>query len=239
MSLEGELVESFAERIAADLVSTVVDRLQEMTVRSQKADVVGFQTVWEEFCIQAQLKATDRIDTHLQLIMDLTGKCLAVLDDHERVALWLLSESGRAWRQDALGDEKPPVNDDDLERYLRSRVIWAALVFESDAIDRHIQRHRSLGVDAPANPLRKYIDLDRAKEEALIYYNPPKSCGCCGDSLSEAEFFVDGALRDASAGWIIMCESCFGVRGNGIRWGSGQLYMRQTDGEWLCVGGFR
>lgn len=239
MSLEGELVKSFAERIAADLVGTVVDRLQEMTVRSQKGDVVGFQSVWEEFCIQAQLNVTDRIDTHLRLIRNLTDKCLAILDDHERVALWLLSESGRAWKQGALDDEEPPVNDDDVERYLRSRVLWAALVFKSEAVDRYIQRHNSVGVNEPSSPLHKYIDLNRAKEEGQIYYNPPKSCECCGNSLSEAEFFVDGALRDASAGWAIMCDSCFSARGKGIRWGAGQLYMQQKNREWLCVGGFR
>ena len=88
------------------------------------------------------------------------------------------------------------------------------------------------------SPLYKYTDFGRAEVEEQIYYNPPDFCDCCPKPLLEMDYFVDGALNDGSGQWAIMCETCFGKVGKEIRWGSGQLYMKQIDGDWLCVGGF-
>lgn len=239
MSLERQAEKLIAERLAVDLVGAVVDRLQEMTDHTQLGADSGLVSVWDEFCVEMQVEMSSAAETHVRIINALIRKCLSVLSDHELVALWLITDYGRVWSSGAFAGEPPPVEERDIVRELRLRVALEARSFKNERIETYIQHRKRVRNNPPESPLHKHINLDRAKEEALIYYNPPKSCECCGGSLSEAEFFVDGALRDASAGWSIMCESCFGVRGKGIRWGTGQLYMRQTDGEWLCVGGFR
>jgi len=35
-----------------------------------------------------------------------------------------------------------------------------------------------------------------------------------------------------------MCVPCFLRKGDGVEWGTGQLYARQPNGDWRLVAGF-
>lgn len=48
--------------------------------------------------------------------------------------------------------------------------------------------------------------------------------------------FLDGRLKDSLA-WANMCADCSVYHGDGIGWGTGQLYRQEKDGRWLVVGG--
>jgi hypothetical protein len=47
---------------------------------------------------------------------------------------------------------------------------------------------------------------------------------------------IDGGVRPSGV-WACMCADCFAVRGQGLGWGRGQLYLRWED-KWLLVAGF-
>lgn len=47
---------------------------------------------------------------------------------------------------------------------------------------------------------------------------------------------VDGSIKGTSV-WGFMCPDCVVFCGEGIGWGTGQLYLKDESG-WLLVGGF-
>jgi hypothetical protein len=70
------------------------------------------------------------------------------------------------------------------------------------------------------------------------YVYAVEKCDFCGSSLAKRGMFVDGCLRGKTT-WGNMCAQCFESKGEGVRWGSGQLYARQPNGDWRMVGGFQ
>lgn len=81
------------------------------------------------------------------------------------------------------------------------------------------------------------VDFEKASQERVIA-NPGERCDLCSDPLSNKVYFIDGAVQGAGM-WANMCPQCYFKHGRGIRWGAGQLYMRQVGGSWLMVAGFR
>lgn len=84
--------------------------------------------------------------------------------------------------------------------------------------------------------LDQIADLKRGKEYDQHFLPPPERCDICKTSLENKKYMIDGEMKNRSM-WAIMCPDCYHVHGNGIGWGSGQLYYHQ-DGQWLMVGGF-
>lgn len=86
---------------------------------------------------------------------------------------------------------------------------------------------------------------DRQLEEAVDpttvakgKYHPdaPEDCDICSIPLAREAFFLDGRLQGNPA-WANMCADCSVYFGEGIGWGTGQLYRKEKDGRWLMVGG--
>ncbi|MCX5812542.1 MAG: hypothetical protein NT178_08360 [Proteobacteria bacterium] len=90
---------------------------------------------------------------------------------------------------------------------------------------------------AAEQALAALSDMKQAKMHGEHHPDPPESCDECGCQLDENHFFVDGRLRGELM-WANMCPECFAEKGEGIGWGKGQLYMKQTNGDWLMTGGF-
>lgn len=69
-------------------------------------------------------------------------------------------------------------------------------------------------------------------------YHPdaPEHCDICSIPLSGEPLFSYGRLRDSPA-WANMCADCSAYHGEGIGWGTGQLYRNEGDGKWLMGGG--
>jgi hypothetical protein len=89
----------------------------------------------------------------------------------------------------------------------------------------------------PSKSLASLVDLERARREPT-FANPSERCDLCSVRLADDEYFIDGAVKGAGT-WANMCPQCHLERGEGIGWGFGQLFMRQEDGSWLMVAGFR
>ena len=85
--------------------------------------------------------------------------------------------------------------------------------------------------------LAKYSDISEGRKREDYHHNPPETCDICGCALNERNLFVDGRLK-GSLGWANMCAECFRRKGEGIGWGEGQLFAKQSNGEWLLTGGF-
>jgi hypothetical protein len=86
--------------------------------------------------------------------------------------------------------------------------------------------------------LEQYEDALALKKKREIHCSPPAACDLCKQDLKAKRYFVDGALR-GSASWANMCAKCFRAHGDEIGWGKGQLYLKQKNGDWLQVAGFR
>lgn len=69
-------------------------------------------------------------------------------------------------------------------------------------------------------------------------YHPdtPEDCDICSIPLAGESFFLDGRLQGHSA-WANMCADCSVYHGEGIGWGTGQLFRKERDGRWLMVAG--
>jgi len=69
-------------------------------------------------------------------------------------------------------------------------------------------------------------------------YHPdaPEDCDICSIPLAGESFFSDGRIQGSPA-WANMCADCSVYHGEGIGWGTGQLYRKEKDGRWLMVGG--
>ena len=90
---------------------------------------------------------------------------------------------------------------------------------------------------AADNVVAQYISpaLQEVDAQSRYYANPPEACDICGKPLKNRRFMIDGKVRDHSA-WACMCSDCFLEMGEGIAWGTGQLYQQDTQG-WRLVGG--
>jgi hypothetical protein len=86
--------------------------------------------------------------------------------------------------------------------------------------------------------LRKIADIALGRERDEWHLDPPEACDYCFRRLAECLYFVDGKEKGSSV-WGNMCPDCFLIKGEGVRWGSGQLYHRVPENGWLMVGGFR
>lgn len=96
--------------------------------------------------------------------------------------------------------------------------------------------------------LARMVERERAEREQTYCLDELECCDLCGGQLLEFSYAVDGQVRgmpqlpipDGSTmgQWAYMCPNCFEQRGVAIEWGCGQLYERQTTGDWLLVGGF-
>lgn len=67
----------------------------------------------------------------------------------------------------------------------------------------------------------------------LTYTNPPKECDICHAPITST--FVDGSTYFGP--WANMCQSCHAKHGNGLGTGKGQLYKRQSDGQYHKIKG--
>ena len=93
------------------------------------------------------------------------------------------------------------------------------------------------------------IDRGRAESEQSYCYDDLDRCNLCGADLARLGYVIDGEVKGTPqvavpdgttmGQWAYMCPTCFAKRGVGVKWGSGQLYERQNDGQWLLVGGFQ
>lgn len=96
--------------------------------------------------------------------------------------------------------------------------------------------------------LNGLLNRERAEGEQNFCYDDLDVCNLCGRELAPFGYVIDGEVKGtpqtaipggSTVGqWAYMCPSCFSRRGVGVKWGAGQLYERQPDGEWLMVGGF-
>lgn len=96
--------------------------------------------------------------------------------------------------------------------------------------------------------LKETADYLRAQSDPQYCLDEVPNCNLCGRDMASARFMIDGEVKGtpqtslpngASAGqWAYMCATCFNVHGVAIKWGRGQLYERNSGGEWLLVGGF-
>lgn len=107
------------------------------------------------------------------------------------------------------------------------------------AFDAHSWQGVDKGTEEGGNITRlldETADVDRGLQVGRFFLNAPDECDLCGRPLSEEKYMIDGGVQPSGI-WACMCGDCFALKGQGLGWGSGQLYLRQDD-KWLLVAGF-
>ena|ERR1035437_1801480 len=92
-------------------------------------------------------------------------------------------------------------------------------------------------LDSAGRNLVVLVDFADVNRRPLEYAEAVKLCDLCRCDLAEQGLFVDGRLRSDSR-WANMCPRCFESNGASIGWGKGQLFAKQSDGQWRLVSGF-
>jgi hypothetical protein len=93
-------------------------------------------------------------------------------------------------------------------------------------------------VDASEAAIAKKINKAEVDSHEPDYAYGATSCDFCQCQLNTRGLYVDGMASEGMM-WANMCVPCFNVRGAGLGWGKGQLYARQSNGDWRMVAGFR
>jgi hypothetical protein len=101
-----------------------------------------------------------------------------------------------------------------------------------------LQTWSVLPVDDAERGLAATINSAEVDGNDPKYVYDVEKCDFCGSSLAKRGMFVDGCVRGKTT-WGNMCAQCCESKGEGVRWGSGQLYARQPNGDWRIVGGFQ
>ncbi len=92
-------------------------------------------------------------------------------------------------------------------------------------------------VDAVEAVMARQINQDEVQAHEPTHAHGADQCDSCACSLSLRGLFVDGKTR-GDFSWANMCIPCFNQHGEGIGWGQGQLYAKQSDGSWRLAAGF-
>lgn len=108
---------------------------------------------------------------------------------------------------------------------------------DDDDSENEFEPFELLPVDDDERELAKLVFVDEVAAHETEYGYGAKTCGLCDCDLSKRGFYVDGKLR-GQAMWANFCIPCLRRGGEGIGWGMGQLYARQSDGKWRLVAGF-
>lgn len=95
-----------------------------------------------------------------------------------------------------------------------------------------------LPVDEDERDLLKFINHDEVAAQEADYAHGAETCDQCDCDLNARGFYVDGRLCGEMM-WANLCIPCFKRCGEGVGWGSGQLYARQSNGNWRLVAGFQ
>lgn len=94
-----------------------------------------------------------------------------------------------------------------------------------------------LPVDEEEQELVKFINLQQVEAHEPDFAHGAETCDQCSCDLNQRGFYVDGRLR-GDLMWANLCIPCFKRCGEGVGWGKGQLYARQSNGDWRLVAGF-
>lgn len=92
-------------------------------------------------------------------------------------------------------------------------------------------------VDSAGRSLAVLVDFADVNRRAPEFAEAVKLCDLCRCDLAKQGLFVDGRLRNVP-GWANLCPRCFESSGASLGWGKGQLFAKQSNGEWRMVSGF-
>lgn len=83
--------------------------------------------------------------------------------------------------------------------------------------------------------LRSLVSGERPRR-GMLRLPVPQKCNMCRAVFADERLLVDGRLNGGLE-WADLCARCALLYGAGIGPGDGQLYERQADGSWSCIGG--
>ncbi|MES0100946.1 hypothetical protein [Mesorhizobium sp. M0019] len=128
------------------------------------------------------------------------------------------------------------VTNVDHEKGIVTATAWV-IGLPKGPLDEMFEKYRLNSLANISSPsLDSLVDINKATVRRTYFSPPPEFCDLCRHSFDDKKYMVDGAVKGAS-GWACMCGDCFEARGHAVKWGSGQLYLRDEHG-WLLVAGF-
>lgn len=129
MRIEQHVVNAWADKIASRIIKKAIADLKNMNSGEMlSGDGSGLKNVWEEVCVQVQDEQSFYWDTYEEAIGGQLARYVELLDQEERLALWLVTEEGWDYVYDHHADDEGvddvPVCEDDIVRNLKEKM-WS------------------------------------------------------------------------------------------------------------------
>ena len=163
--IEQHIVTAWANRLAAELVRSVICELE--TMEAMLSGDSGLANVWEELCAQVQGEESHEWAAYVNVVDDLLHAYIGGLDRDAQLALWAITAEGWDYIYDHHADqdgvERVPLNAGDIVTSLAGVVMSKAADYESSNLYRYIW-----GEDDPEYDEDEGRDEDEAPEDSVI-----------------------------------------------------------------------
>lgn len=143
MRIEQHVVNAWAGKLASRITKKTTTDLKKMNSKEMlSGDGSGLRNVWEEVCVQVQGEQSFYWDTYEETIDGLLARYVELLDQEERLALWLVTDEGWDYIYDHYADDggvvDVPVLEDDIVRKLKDEIWSTAGCYTNSRIDNFI-----------------------------------------------------------------------------------------------------
>jgi hypothetical protein len=98
MDISEKIINQLANTISERISHQVELSLKGMTDGLQSSEDSGLENVWDEICVQVQSAHSMFWDLYDEVVINLIMPHIKKLEDYEKTALWLQTDSGWDWK---------------------------------------------------------------------------------------------------------------------------------------------
>ena len=142
---ESGIIISLAQSTARKLTRKAVTSLKKIK-SGAFGDDSGLDSFWNEYCVQVKYQESAFFSLYEDMIEDILDSLINDLEDHEKEALWFITEEAEQWENKASEnrDTYPVVVEDISRLILHEHLAPFAMDFSNSKIRRFAQREFDL-----------------------------------------------------------------------------------------------
>jgi hypothetical protein len=136
MMLSTQIITSLAEKLTQKMASKIIRHLQKSTI-TLSGDDSGLKNTWDEICVQIQYEYSFHWEVYLGLVEKLCLEEVLMLEEIEKFALWLQTDSGFEYEQKE-GD--PEIVLEDIIQIIKKELFYKAGNWSNDRIRKYLDQ---------------------------------------------------------------------------------------------------
>jgi hypothetical protein len=136
MMLSTQIITSLAEKLTQKMASKIIRHLQKSTI-TLSGDDSGLKNTWDEICVQIQYEYSFHWEVYLDLVEKLCLEEVLMLEEIEKFALWLQTDSGFEYEQKE-GD--PEIVLEDIIQIIKKELFYKAGNWSNDRIRKYLDQ---------------------------------------------------------------------------------------------------